>query len=101
MIKTAIPLSMAESIEYITGESDRETETKKFIKKFTKVDSTEGKKIRKQVEALNLIKVKAEHIAKVIDVMPDDMESLNKIFSDVSLDEDEAKKILDTIKEFK
>ena len=42
-----------------------------------------------------------EHIVKVIDFLPDDAESLNKIFTDVSLDEDEAKKILDVVREFK
>ena len=54
-----------------------------------------------KLEALGLIKVKMEHIVKVIDFLPDDAESLNKIFTDVSLDEDEAKKILDVVREFK
>ena len=54
-----------------------------------------------KLESLNLIKVKLEHIAKVIDFLPEDAENLNKIFTDVSLDEDESKKILDVVKEFK
>ena len=33
--------------------------------------------------------------------MPENAEDLNKIFVDISLDEDEKRKILETIKEFK
>ena len=47
------------------------------------------------------MKLKNEHISKLIDLLPENKEDLNKIVNDVGLDEDETKKILDTIKEFK
>ena len=47
------------------------------------------------------MRVKQEHIVKIIDLMPENAEELNKIFVDSSLDEDETKKILETVKEFK
>ena len=47
------------------------------------------------------MKIKLEYIVKIIDILPETAEELNKIFVDVSLDEDETKKILDTIKKFK
>ena len=40
-------------------------------------------------------------ISKLIDVLPEKAEEVNKIFTDVSLDENETKNVLDTIKEFK
>jgi len=101
MIKNTIPLSMAESTEYIGETKDSEAELKKFIKRFVKLDYEEAKKMKVKLENLNLIKIKPEHITKIIDFLPEDTESLNKIFTDVSLDEDEAKKILETIREFK
>jgi DNA-directed RNA polymerase subunit F len=101
MIKNVTPLSMAEATEYIGEEKDSEAELKKFIKRFVKLDSEEAKKMKIKLEALSMIKVKLEHIAKIIDFLPEDAESLNKIFTDVSLDEDEAKKILDIVQEFK
>ena len=101
MIKNVVPLSMAESTEYLGEEKDSEIELKKFIKRFVKLDEEEAKKMKVKLESLNLIKVKLEHISKIIDFLPEDAESLNKIFTDVSLDEDEAKKILDIVKEFK
>ena len=47
------------------------------------------------------MKINEKHIAKLIDILPETAEEINKIFNDVELDEDETKKILDTIKEFK
>ena len=41
------------------------------------------------------------NISKLIDILPEKAEEINKIFIDIGLDENETKKILDTIKEFK
>jgi len=101
MIKQREPLSMTESLEYIEDTADSEAEIKKFIKKFVKLKPEEAKKIREKLNALELIKLKSEYIAKIIDIMPEDPENLNKVFTDVSLDEDETKKILDVLGEFK
>lgn len=91
-------LSMAEVLEYT---KDKESDIFQFIKKFNTLKPKEAKEIRAKLEGLELMKVKAEHISKIIDVFPDAVEDLNKIFIGVSLDEDESKKILDTIKEYK
>jgi len=47
------------------------------------------------------MKMKDEHIVKIIDILPDNEEELNKIFAGINLDENETKKILDTVKEYK
>lgn len=101
MIKYRKPLSMAESLEYVGDKRDSEVQLKKFIKKFTKQKPEDAKKMREKLESLDLLKLKSEYIAKIIDILPEDSENLNKIFTDVSLDEDETKKILEIVKEFK
>ena len=102
MIKDAKPLSMAEAVEYIgDGKDSNEAEVRKFVKKFISMKPEKAKELREKLEGLDLIKMKPEHVVKIIDVMPDDAENLNKIFTDVGLDEDEVKKILETIKEYK
>lgn len=100
MIKNSEPLSMAESIEYIKKD-ETETEIVGFIKKFTKLNAKDAKELKESMEGLGIIKIKSDYVAKMIDVLPETTEELNKIFIDVSLDEDETKKILDTIKKFK
>ena len=57
--------------------------------------------IKSELEKLDLIKLKEEHIIKIIDIFPQDASDLNKIFTDVSLNEDETNKILEIVKNSK
>ena len=93
------PLSMAEAQEFIKG-NENAAELGKFIKKFTKLDHKKAKELRKKIEELDLLKVKPEGISKIIDLLPETSDDLNKIFIDVGVDENEAQKILDTVKEY-
>ena len=97
MIKNNEPLSMAESLEYV----EKDSEISKFVKNFTKLSLKEAGEFRKKLEDLGLIKLKQPQIIKIIDLIPEDKEDLNKIFIGMGLDEDETKKILDIVKEFK
>ena len=72
-----------------------------FIKKFVKLKAEKAVELKKSLQNLRMIKMKDEHIAQVISIMPEDSVDLNKIFVDSSLDEDETKKILEIVKEFK
>lgn len=101
MIKNIAPLSMAESLEYIEKDKKSEKPVADFIKKFTSIGPKEAKELRKKLEDLKIVKMNDLNISKLIDILPEKAEEVNKIFIDVSLDEDETKKILDTIKEFK
>ena len=101
MIINNKPLSMAEATEYIKENKDSETNVKAFIKKFTKLNAKEAKELRKKLEELDYMKMKQSHIVKIIDLMPGNPEELSKIFKEIGLNEDETKKILEIIKEFK
>ena len=91
---------MTESMEYISDGKDGENEMKKFMKKFVKLELNDAKQLREKLETLDMLKLKPEYISKIIDILPENAENLNKIFTDVGLDEDETKKILDILKEF-
>jgi DNA-directed RNA polymerase subunit F len=101
MIKNSESLSMAEALEYIKGEEESETKAAEFIKKFNKLKPKEAKELRQEIESLGIIKVKPEYVTKIIDVLPETAEELNKIFVDVTLEEDESNKILEPVKKFK
>ena len=101
MIKNNEPLSMAEVIEYAKKDSESGKEIIGFIKKFTKLKPAEAKKLKKNIQELDLIKLNEKHIVKLIDFLPGDSEEVNKIVVDANLNEDEIKKVLETIKEFK
>ena len=104
MILNNETLSMAEIPKVLADASVAEEEIKDinaFIKKFVKIKPEKAVEIKDKISKLNNIKVKDEHVAKIIDLLPEDAMDLNKIFVDVVLDEDETKKILEIIKEFK
>jgi len=101
MIRNTKPLCAAEVVEYIKKGEDSGTNIKNFIKKFVNLSPKEAKELRKNLEKLDLMKLRAEYITKIIDLMPENAEDLNKIFIDISLNEDETKKILETVKGFK
>ena len=91
---------MAEAAEFIK-KKDADLDVGIFIKKFTKLSPGKAKELRKNIEKLDLIKVSEKHIGKIIDVLPENKEDLNKIFADVGLDEDETNKLLEETKKFK
>jgi len=100
MIISSEPLSMAETLEYIKKDENAD-EISGFIKKFNKLDIKQAKELKEEIESLNIAKIKQEWAVKILDLLPETAEELNKIFIDAGLDEDEAKKILDTIKKYK
>jgi DNA-directed RNA polymerase subunit F len=99
MISNRISLSIAEAEEY-TKDNENSAELNKFIKKFVKIDLKKAKELRSKLQELNLMKVKSDHISKIIDILPETNEDVNKIFADISLDENETQRILDTVKEY-
>lgn len=100
MIRNSESLSMAEASEYIDKKSEQGAKALTFIKKFTKLNSEKAKEMRKKLEGLELVKLNEYNITKVIDLLPENAEEVNKIFTDVSLDEDETKKIIDIVKQY-
>ena len=84
------PLTIGETVTYIPNLDERKV-LNDYFKKFGKLSVEKAKKLRAEIKALNNIKLKEEHIVKIVDVMPADTEALNVICSDIGLTEEEAK----------
>lgn len=93
------PITLAE-VSALAGESERGLAIKKFIKNFTKMSAEEAKKMKEDLTSLKIMKLKRTHIVKIVDFMPSDATDLNKIISDVSLEQEEINKILDVVKKY-
>ncbi len=100
MILEMKPLSMPEAKELLGSLEDKEDLIAQ-INKFTKLKPEDAKELREDLQKLDMIKVKPEHLVKIIDLLPEDASDLNKVFSEVSLDENEIKKILEIVKKYK
>jgi len=100
MIIERTPLCLNDVEEIIKNfpDSEKKEQMKAYLKKFLKTKPEEAKKIKEGLEKLDLLKIKKEHIIKIIDLLPEDASDLNKIFNDVSLNEDEINKILEVVR---
>jgi len=101
MIKENKSLSMTEALRYTSAKKESGAQIKSFIEKFQILDFKKAKELRKKLQQMDLLKMKETHISKIIDIMPENKENLNKIFTDIGLTEDENKQILDAIQEFR
>lgn len=101
MITNTTELSMAESKEYLDKKNEQDANTLAFIKKFTDLKIKDAKEMRKKLQELDLVKLNEQSITKIIDLLPENQEEINKIASSSNLDEDETKKVLDIVKQFK
>ena len=70
-------------------------------KKFIKLKPKEAKELRKEIEGLDNHKIKQEHIVKIVDFLPEDASDLNKIFTDISLDDNEIKQVTEIVAKYK
>ena len=94
VMKEERPITMAEVVS-LAGDSEKAEEIKKFIKSFNKMNVKKVIEMKEELVALDLIKLKDEHIVKIVDFVPKDASELNKVIIEVSLDSDEVAKILE------
>jgi len=93
------PLSMAQVKEKVKDLEERK-ELQAYLKNFSKIDLKKSEALKEEFLALNNPKIKPADIVKVSDFLPSDSEEVNKIFTDVSLSEEEINKILDIVKKY-
>jgi len=94
VMKEERPITMAEVVS-LAGDSEKAEGIKKFIKSFNKMNVKKVIEMKEELVALDLIKLKDEHIVKIVDFVPKDASELNKVIIEVSLDSDEVAKILE------
>jgi len=96
--RTPLNLSEVETILKDIPESPKKEVADEYLKKFLKLKPAAAKKMKEELEKLDIVKIKREYVVKIIDIVPEDASDLNKIFADVSLTEDETNKILSVVK---
>ncbi len=93
------PISMGELRE-LANNLEEKQRLSNYIKKFGKLNKDKSLKLAQDIEALNNLKIKKEHIVKIADFLPKDAEDLGKIFNDISLDEKETNEILEIVSKY-
>ncbi|MEK6848233.1 MAG: hypothetical protein AABX65_01225 [Nanoarchaeota archaeon] len=98
MIKEIEVLSLAEVKGHL---KEVETPLTGFIKKFIKLKGEDAVKMKNELLELGLLKLKPRDIIKIIDTLPEDKEDLNKIVTEISLDENEIQSILAVVNKYR
>lgn len=95
-ILNKVPVTMAESKEFIDALEEKK-ELKDYMKRFTQLSKDKALALSDEIRSLNNLKINEEKIIKIVDFLPRTAEELSKVFSDVSLSEDEVNKILEVV----
>ncbi|PIN93498.1 hypothetical protein COU56_03605 [Candidatus Pacearchaeota archaeon CG10_big_fil_rev_8_21_14_0_10_31_9] len=100
MIKEMKPLTLVEA-QGLVKANDGSKEIEPYFNKFIKISEKESGELKKELEGLDNHKMKPDHIIKIIDFLPEDASDLNKIFSDISLDENEIKQVAEIVAKYR
>jgi len=99
MILNRRPLSIAEVKSYVK-EMDNNKQVSDYLKNFSSLSKDKAEKLAEEIRALNNPKIKEENVVKIADFLPKDLEDISKIFTEVSLSEEEANTILEIVKKY-
>ena len=80
----------------------RATKTEEYLQQFVTLSATKGKELKKKLEELNIPRLKPEHIAKIIDIMPQTVEDMKVMLQAyvITVTQDNMKKIIAVVKEY-
>lgn len=99
MILKMTPVHLGD-VKELAGDLESKPELRDYLKEFSKLDKEKADKLLDSLKALGNLKVKEDVIVKIVDLLPKDSDSLNKILNDISLDEKEVNDILAVVKEY-
>ena len=97
MILNRTPLTLAQVKAYAPSEEDNKVLTD-YLKAFTHLSKEKAEAMLTDIQALNNPKIKEELAIKVVDLLPQDSEDVNKIFIENSLSEEETQALLAVVK---
>ncbi|MFW6013921.1 MAG: hypothetical protein ACOCQG_02000 [Candidatus Nanoarchaeia archaeon] len=80
----------------------RGQKTAEYLDVFVNLGSKKGKELVNEIQALEIPRLKEEHIYKIVDVMPTDVEGIKLVLHGytLSVSKDNMKKIADVIQKY-
>ncbi len=107
-IVSETPLSMVDVKEKLKAIKKRDEElgtrsakTLEYLNLFVHMDKKKADDLDKKIAELNIPRLRDRHIVKIIDLLPQDLDSLKVIFTgdNITIKPEDLKRILDVIKE--
>ncbi|MBW2972145.1 hypothetical protein KY359_03860 [Candidatus Woesearchaeota archaeon] len=103
------PITMAELKEELKKIKKRDEalnfraeKTEEYLDQFVKLKDKDAKELYKKIEALDVPRMKPEHIVKLVDIMPTNSEEVKILLQGytITVTKENMKKIADAIQEF-
>lgn len=104
------PLTMAQLRAELTQIKKRDEElglrsnkTEEYLNNFVKLDVKKAEELAKNIEELSISRLKAEHITKIVDLLPKTPEEVKLVLQGytITLNAENIKKISDAVTNFK
>ena len=78
----------------------RALKTHEYLSRFVDIKAKDAMKIKQDLQKLQIPRLKERHINKIIDIMPNDLETLKLIFvgENITLKQDDLEKIINALK---
>ncbi len=78
----------------------RSNKVKEYLDLFVDITEKEYAEMKKKIEELGISRLKERHIVKILDIMPQDIDSLKSLFAgeSVSIKQEDLIKVLNIIK---
>lgn len=103
------PITMAEVREYLEAKKKskkelnfRENKSSAYINSFVKIKDKDAEALKKELETLDIVRLKDKHIVKLVDMLPKTLDELRMILSgdEITLKTEDLNKISDIIKKY-
>ena len=103
------PISLAEVREHLEekkkGKKElnfRENKSLAYITSFAKIKTKEAEELKKELEKLDITRLKEKYIVKIIDLLPKTLDELKIILSgeEVTLKSEDLNKIIEIVKKY-
>lgn len=82
--------------------SERGNKTKEYLDMFTSLTPKKVEVLKKKLNDLNVSRLKARHVAMIINVLPEDIDSLRTVFSGetITVKQEDLKRIVDVVNDY-
>ncbi|MEM4264093.1 MAG: hypothetical protein QW666_04355 [Candidatus Woesearchaeota archaeon] len=103
------PVSAAEIKEELKKIKDRDKElnfraqkTEDYLNQMVQLDAKKAKELKEKLEKLNIPRIKEQHIAKILDIMPTTDKDVTVVLQGyaITITKENAKKIADVVAEY-
>ena len=98
-----VPIQKAKDIlDKVDEKSYEQKLALEHVKKFAKMSTADANKLIKELEALNMRKLKPEHAVKIVDLAPKSVDDLKIILmhADVPFKDEELQQIIEVVKKY-